>query len=228
MQSAYPYEAIRWVVRMNFGKRLLAIASSWRHGVPKTHGTRRLFLKLSECGLQPPICVRTPKSGMVRVGRRASRGVSRKHRVAIAVGLGMMAMLAFWSADDRSHDFVTGAGEIRVVILPDGSRATLNARAAIDLKFSANDRQITLALGEAFFEVSPDAKRPFQVKAADAVDSSRDIVQCEDAFCSERAGSCCRRACSQSGASAAEQQLKIRPCAGKLSGRDSFRNNRAH
>jgi transmembrane sensor len=65
-------------------------------------------------------------------------------------------------------DALTGVGETRVMRLEDGSVAHLSARSAIALRFGASERRIALIAGEAYFEVAPNAARPFVVEAAGA------------------------------------------------------------
>jgi transmembrane sensor len=63
-----------------------------------------------------------------------------------------------------SPDFQTSTAEIRDVILPDGTRLALNARTSLDIKFDKNSRAVRLLDGEAFFDVSADPNRPFEVE----------------------------------------------------------------
>lgn len=62
-------------------------------------------------------------------------------------------------------DFHTGYGETRDIRLSDGSVAHLNSNSALAVHIDGNRRQLTLLQGEAWFEVSPDSARPFQVHA---------------------------------------------------------------
>ncbi len=62
-------------------------------------------------------------------------------------------------------DFHTGYGEMRDIRLSDGSIAHLNSNSALAVSIDSNRRQLTLLQGEAWFEVNPDAARPFQVHA---------------------------------------------------------------
>ena len=63
-------------------------------------------------------------------------------------------------------DARTGAGELRMVTLPDGSRAHLCAGSALALHYGGDRRRVALLAGEALFEVEPDPSRPFVVEAA--------------------------------------------------------------
>jgi|AGTN01.2.fsa_nt_gi Fe2+-dicitrate sensor, membrane component len=65
-------------------------------------------------------------------------------------------------------DVVTATAETRMVRLDDGSVAHLAPRSALDVAFGKGERRVRLLKGEAFFEVVPDAARPFRVAAGNA------------------------------------------------------------
>lgn len=52
------------------------------------------------------------------------------------------------------------------IALPDGSRVTLAANAALAVDYQAGRRAVRLVRGEAYFTVTHDASRPFEVTAA--------------------------------------------------------------
>jgi transmembrane sensor len=65
----------------------------------------------------------------------------------------------------------TGYGEIRDIVLPDGSRVTLNANAVLQydsIAWNTNHREVWIN-GEAFFNVAPDAAGKFTVHAGNAL-----------------------------------------------------------
>jgi ferric-dicitrate binding protein FerR (iron transport regulator) len=65
----------------------------------------------------------------------------------------------------------TGYGEIRNIVLPDGSSVTLNANAVLQydsIAWNTNQREVWLN-GEAFFNVAPDAAGKFIVHAGNAL-----------------------------------------------------------
>ncbi|WP_349291612.1 sigma-70 family RNA polymerase sigma factor [Achromobacter sp. Marseille-Q0513] len=68
-----------------------------------------------------------------------------------------------WTADSR-----TGTGERAERLLPDGTRVTLNAGTAIDLRYSASERVLRLVSGEILVTTAPDPQgqgaRPFIVQ----------------------------------------------------------------
>lgn len=68
-------------------------------------------------------------------------------------------------------DYTTSTAEVRKVSLPDGSSATLAPESAIAIFYGSGERRVRLLSGEAFFDVRPEAARPFRV-VANAVEAS--------------------------------------------------------
>lgn len=62
-------------------------------------------------------------------------------------------------------DYHTGPGETRDVTLADGSVVQLDSDSAIAVDYSGPRRAVRLLVGQAFFQVTPDKSRPFQVQA---------------------------------------------------------------
>jgi len=88
--------------------------------------------------------------------------------VAFAVAACLLLVLALPSI--RTHllaDYGTSVAETRSVVLEDGSAVQLGADSAIAVAFDASARQVTLLQGQAFFEVTPDPRRPFSVRVDD-------------------------------------------------------------
>ncbi|MHB8814545.1 MAG: FecR family protein [Steroidobacteraceae bacterium] len=70
----------------------------------------------------------------------------------------------FWQ-QNRPDVFRTGFGERRVVTLADGSQITLDSRSEVKVRYTADARALTLARGQARFDVAHDVVRPFSVTA---------------------------------------------------------------
>ena len=94
-------------------------------------------------------------------------------RLATPVRLGIAAIivaavaggLLMWK---RQPDvYSTRAGERRVVTLSDGSEVALDSRSEVQVHYSQHARELTLARGQARFDVTRDVERPFSVTAAD-------------------------------------------------------------
>ena len=84
--------------------------------------------------------------------------------VLLAVGIGVALDLPM----RLRADAITATGERRLVVLADGSRVTLDTGSAIAVTIDETGRHLALLEGRAFFEVTPDAARPFEVAAGPA------------------------------------------------------------
>jgi transmembrane sensor len=80
--------------------------------------------------------------------------------VAVGALVGTGAYLHF-----SSPRYETRVGEQRDVLLPDGSRVTLNTNTALTVRYAKAKRYIELERGEALFAVKRDPQRPFEVAA---------------------------------------------------------------
>lgn len=69
----------------------------------------------------------------------------------------------------RPDTYATAKGERRDITLSDGTRVALNTASSISVRMQRGSREITLAQGEAAFQVVHDANRPFEVHAGDRV-----------------------------------------------------------
>jgi transmembrane sensor len=94
---------------------------------------------------------------------------SRRAAVALAaVVLLAIATVIFIDRGKFNGVYTTGIGEQRTVQLVDGSTVELNARSTIQIRLTAEQRDVTLLEGQALFQVAKDKQRPFVVHAGDA------------------------------------------------------------
>ena len=103
-------------------------------------------------------------------GRGARKRVRRRWPLlaGIAASLFAIAVVAggvAWSHYKRVETgaWSTALGAQKVVQLPAGSTATLGSDTGLRMAFSRSERDLDLARGEAFFEVTHDPARPFVV-----------------------------------------------------------------
>jgi len=159
--------ALDWLLRLQASpadEDLRAAAEAWRTQDPEharawKRAERAWRYAAGEQGGVPQE-IRAPAPVLARsLWGKAGRAVPLVGLlVALAVGLGLWGGRA---------DYATATAELRPVMLEDGTRIELSAETSIDVAFSPGRRVVTLLKGEAFFEVTPDAERPFEVKAAD-------------------------------------------------------------
>lgn len=85
----------------------------------------------------------------------------------IGAALLLIASAGVWMLA-QPETYATSLGERRTVRLADGSRVTLDTDSRIEVKLHRTSRKVTLASGQALFDVAPDPSRPFVVEAGDA------------------------------------------------------------
>ncbi|MCL1634393.1 FecR domain-containing protein [Luteimonas sp. SX5] len=102
----------------------------------------------------------------------ASRTPRRSGRMGRYFGAAAALVLAVSSVGLWHHltaveqtSYQSGLGELRLIPLADGSRATLSSDSRILVSMSRSERRIDLQQGEAFFDVAKDPGRPFVVAA---------------------------------------------------------------
>lgn len=81
----------------------------------------------------------------------------------VLLTIGVVCTLAYLQL--RPPHYETAIGEQRDVLLPDGSRITLNTDTAVTVHYADSVRRIDLERGEAVFSVKHDTQRPFDVAA---------------------------------------------------------------
>jgi transmembrane sensor len=94
-------------------------------------------------------------------------------RLAWLAGLAAALVLGFFIWHERSTPapvearYAADAAAQRTLVLADGSVLDLNADSDVSVRFTADERRVTLAKGEAHFQVAHNAARPFIVTAGD-------------------------------------------------------------
>ncbi len=91
--------------------------------------------------------------------KRSTRAA--RYTLAGAVALGLLLSAGFYLLTDPSLS--TGYAEQRTVALADGTEVTLNANSRLIVDYTEKLRKVTLAQGEALFNVTKHQSRPFVV-----------------------------------------------------------------
>jgi transmembrane sensor len=88
--------------------------------------------------------------------------------LAAAAGLAV-AVLPSVLSQSSVQTYATGKGERQRITLADGSIVDLNAESQLRVSFASSERRVVLGEGEAIFDVTHDARRPFKVEATGRV-----------------------------------------------------------
>lgn len=94
--------------------------------------------------------------------RHVLLGGSAAAGIAVAAGIGAV----LWRGEGTMS---TGKGEIRQILLADGSVIKLNTDTKVAVEYTPELRKIVLLEGEALFDVAKNKHRPFVVQAKDAL-----------------------------------------------------------
>jgi len=97
--------------------------------------------------------------------------------VVLGVGVGATWLALRESAPPPLREIATARGERLTVPLDDGSRVVLapGSRLTVPERFARDARTVTLA-GHAYFEVAPEAARPFLVQTPGAVETATAVA----------------------------------------------------
>ncbi|MFC4926877.1 FecR family protein [Delftia deserti] len=144
--------------------------------------TRQLFGQLQQQRLQAhgkpavePARPRPHPAAAVAAARPPGPGRWRAAFATAGVALCCALLVGGWHAWDNTArytlEMATGPGERREVDLPDGSHVAVNFSSTLQVRYYPRRREVVLDSGEAFFDVAPDASRPF------TVDSGRSRVK---------------------------------------------------
>ncbi len=99
------------------------------------------------------------------------RNTTRRRILATAASVSGLLGIGAWLSHGFIEEawggtrYVSNVGELRKVVLTDGSMMTLNTQTELKVRFTAERREIDLFRGEAIFAVTPDVSRPFAVMA---------------------------------------------------------------
>jgi len=123
----------------------------------------------------PPVAAPGPRSDLfsAQPAPRRRDAVRRPAPSRRAWALGAAALAASlavavvgvnqWPGAAPSETFIAAPGQTRQVTLADGSHVWLNAGSRIDVRLERRARRVQLADGEAVFDVTHDAARPFLI-----------------------------------------------------------------
>jgi transmembrane sensor len=110
-----------------------------------------------------------------RQGQEAARRSVRSRRWMVGAGgfaaaaALAVALLPPMLSSSAAQVYATGKGEHERITLADGSVVDLNAETRLTVAFERGARRVVLEDGEAIFDVTHDAKRPFTVAASQRV-----------------------------------------------------------
>jgi transmembrane sensor len=153
-QEAIAREAARWWLDGHDGDRDENAFEQWCRADPR-HAAQYLHLQqLWQAGAEMPSLQRQLQRRQRR--RLGEAGLA----VLLLCALGLYSRHA---SPPAAQVLRTASGEIRDEALPDGSHVLLSPGSEVHVRIDAQRRQLQLDRGQAWFQVTADAQRPFQV-----------------------------------------------------------------
>ncbi len=114
-----------------------------------------------------PTATLSRKRRITARARRTSASSGRRIAVGRLAGAAIAALLFVLAMPSLmlhiKADYISAAGELQTVALPDGSSVQLGPSSAIAVHYTAAGRAVELLRGQALFDVRHDAARPFTV-----------------------------------------------------------------
>lgn len=97
------------------------------------------------------------------IGNRARWASAIKSAAAVVMISALVGFGVLYSAHPADKTFETKTGGHQIVTMSDGSTIELNTNTRLRLLQSANERQVKLEQGEAYFQIKHNAESPFVV-----------------------------------------------------------------
>lgn len=170
-------EAMDWFLRLREPSRAQSDESAFVDWINRSAQHERAWAKachtwdvMGETRLADVSARRAQPAARTRQLRRFGRRRAIGAGIAAVAACLLVMVIGPGLLTRYEADHTTGTAETRRIMLEDGSTVDLGADSAIAVDFSGRERQVRLLSGEAFFDVRPDAARPFTVDAARMLD----------------------------------------------------------
>lgn len=148
--------------------------AGWRAWLDQCRENRNAWQYVENVSRQfDPIHSQADKKAAGKALKAAGRKLSSRRRVLGIIGAICGSGLLGWAAVRETPlgqklmalraDYRTGIGEIREIMLADGTRVWLNTSSALSSDYQSGLRRIELLLGEILIETARDPARPFVV-----------------------------------------------------------------
>lgn len=162
--SEIEIEAASWAIRLSdgpLGPPEQARLDAWLGADPRHRGA----LLRAQAGCRQ---VELLREAIGSGGLRQPPALLARRRVltALAAAAAGVAVVVAPQLRGAAQKFTTRRGEVRRVSLEDGSSVVINTDSVVAAAFKPEERRLTLVRGEAWFDVKPDAARPFVVAAS--------------------------------------------------------------
>jgi len=173
-------QASDWIVKMDRGlssDEKIAL-QEWMQDSPENHSTLMqmtqlwdkmdAMTRLSDLFPKPTrhaSQTQTQRSNLIESWLKPVPAIAAS--IALATVLGLWAILG--NLDNNNNSYQTAIGEQSTVMLPDGTKMTLNTNTSVTVAYSDQQRLLHLTQGELHVSVAKDKDRPLSVMAGGKV-----------------------------------------------------------
>lgn len=161
-------DAAAWVVRLEAGDLGDAEAvafDAWLSATPENVAAFDAALEISHAYAET-----AEEVAQGLAARRVAPPAGRRAFIGLGVAAAAAALAVVVAPEltgPQPDTYVTAKGERRTVQLADGSTVDLNGGTRLSVRLGRDSRRVTLAEGQAVFDVTHDSRRPFLVAAGD-------------------------------------------------------------
>lgn len=166
--------AVEWLVDLQSGNANAALRRDLQDWLKQDAMHARAWQRIESVNASLQGFSSPTASAIARATLTAPRSAKRRAAVKTLAAFFFVGGSAFvvedqlpwrqWSADER-----TAVGELRTIILADGTELMLNTDTAVNVQFNAQERRVLLVSGEIMITTGKDAQampRPFVVETA--------------------------------------------------------------
>lgn len=171
-------QAAQWFAVLSSGEATEGERSQWHAWLSESLEHQQAWSHVESISQRfEPIKTSPERQAAITAYQQASGTLLRRRQgllgIAALAGSGLLSwavwrhtplpgMVIAWSADHH-----TGIGEVRQIVMPDGTRVWLNALSALDQRYTPDQRRLRLLKGEILVDTARDPQqRPFYVDTA--------------------------------------------------------------
>lgn len=168
-------QAARWFALLDSGEATHAQRQDWQDWLQASAEHRTAWDYVERISSRfTPVKDSTERGAALAAYGQAQRHLRQRRRILAGLGALASGSLLTWTAWRQLTppgtmlawlaDYRSGRGELRELLLPDGTRVWLNALSALDLDYQPGHRTLRLLQGDALIDTARDvAQRPFFV-----------------------------------------------------------------
>ncbi len=160
-------DAATWLVKLQDDARSPDLEAAFREWLDADPLHRDAFDKATELWELMPGIAAMHRIGAANENPAPAKTSNFKIAVAVAAALVLAPVAAGYVLLNLKPSYETETGEQRTVTLSDGTHIALNTNSRLTVLYSHGFRRVRLDRGEAMFDVTHDANRPFIVLVGD-------------------------------------------------------------